>query len=111
VSAQSIALLSESDRVAKITTLSNGLVLPYTYMALTLFALAVLLKFSSLPDLILEKPQSGDAEVDSLKVYPQLILGIVTLFLYVGVEVIVGDIIGLFCSTLLLYKKRIFIKL
>ena len=33
VSAQSIALLSEEDKVIQITALSNGLVLPYTYMA------------------------------------------------------------------------------
>jgi FHS family L-fucose permease-like MFS transporter len=100
VSAQSIALLSEADKVAQITALANGLILPYAYMALALFALAILLKFSSLPELVLEKPPSADAEAGSLKAYPQLILGVVTLFLYVGVEVIAGDTIGLFGSQL-----------
>lgn len=98
VNAQSIAALTESERVAQIAALANGLVLPYTYMALALLALAVLLKFSSLPDLVLEKPES--AEAGSLKAYPQLILGVIALFLYVGVEVIAGDTIGLFGSQL-----------
>jgi fucose permease len=69
-------------------------------MAVALLVLAVLLKFSSLPDLVLEKPQSADAEAGSLKAYPQLILGVVALFLYVGVEVIAGDTIDLFGSQL-----------
>ena len=100
VSAQSVALLSEADRVTQITALSNGLVLPYTYMAMALLALAILLKFSSLPDLVFKKPEFAGAETDSLKAYPQLILGVVVLFLYVGVEVIAADTIGLFGSHL-----------
>lgn len=58
------------------------------------------MKFSSLPDLVFKKPESADAETGSLKAYPQLILGVVALFLYVGVEVIAGDTIGLFGSQL-----------
>ncbi|MBU3004945.1 sugar MFS transporter [Paraglaciecola arctica] len=100
VNAQSIASLTESERSTQIAALADGLVLPYTYMALALFALAVLLKFSTLPDLVLEKPETADVEAGSLKAYPQLILGVVALFLYVGVEVIAGDTIGLFGSQL-----------
>ena len=100
VNVQSIAALTESERIAQIAALAGGLVLPYTYMAIALLVLAVLLKLSSLPDLVLEKPESVDAETGSLKAYPQLILGVITLFLYVGVEVIAGDTIGLFGSQL-----------
>jgi len=100
VNAQSIAALSDAERVTQITALADGIILPYAYMALALLVLAVLLKFSSLPDLVLGKPQSADAEAGSLKAYPQLILGVVALFLYVGVEVIAGDTIGLFGSQL-----------
>jgi glucose/galactose transporter len=100
VNAQSIAALSDAERVTQITALADGIILPYAYMALALLVLAVLLKFSSLPDLVLGKPQSAYAEAGSLKAYPQLILGVVALFLYVGVEVIAGDTIGLFGSQL-----------
>ena len=100
VNAQTIAALPEAERVSQITALADGLVLPYAYMALALFGLAVLLKFSSLPDLVLEQPSTEDIEAGSLKAYPQLILGVIALFLYVGVEVIAGDTIGLFGSQL-----------
>jgi FHS family L-fucose permease-like MFS transporter len=70
VNTQSIAALSDAERVTQITALADGLILPYAYMTFALLVLAVLLKFSSLPDLVLEKPQSADSEAGSLKAYP-----------------------------------------
>lgn len=100
VSAQSIAALSEDQRLEQIIALSDGLVLPYAYMAIALLVLAVGLKYSSLPDLVLEKPNTDSSSSEKLSSHPQLILGVITLFLYVGVEVIAGDTIGLFGSQL-----------
>ncbi|MCF2948934.1 sugar MFS transporter [Paraglaciecola aquimarina] len=100
VNAQSIAALSEADKALQISALADGLVLPYAYMTGALLVLAVLLNFSSLPELVLEKPGSEDEQAGSLMAYPQLILGVFTLFLYVGAEVIAGDTIGLFGSQL-----------
>lgn len=100
VNAQSIAALSEADKATQISALADGLVMPYIYMAAVLFVLGVLLNFSSLPDLVLEKPDEESEESSSLMAYPQLILGVFTLFLYVGAEVIAGDTIGLFGSQL-----------
>ncbi|MGJ8681411.1 glucose/galactose MFS transporter [Paraglaciecola sp.] len=100
VSAQSIAALTESEKALQISALADGLVMPYAYMTGALLLLAVLLNFSTLPDLVLEKPESESEESASLLAYPQLILGVFTLFLYVGVEVIAGDTIGLFGSQL-----------
>ena len=64
--------------------------IPYLILGAAFLLVAVLLKFSSLPD----KPQSiiesvADAEnsrSSALK-YPQLILGMIAIFVYVGVEV------------------------
>lgn len=100
VSAQSIATLSEDQRLQQIIALADGLVVPYIYMGVALLVLAVGLKYSSLPDLVLEKPESDGSEDDKLSAHPQLILGVITLFLYVGAEVIAGDTIGLFGSQL-----------
>ncbi|MDU0354958.1 sugar MFS transporter [Paraglaciecola aquimarina] len=100
VNAQSIAALSEADKVIQIAALADGLVKPYAAMALVLFVLAILLNFSSLPDLVLEKPDTENDAPTKLTAYPQLILGVIALFLYVGVEVIAGDTIGLFGSQL-----------
>ena len=100
VNAQSIAELLPAEREAQITALANSLVIPYAFMAVALISLAGLLNLSSLPDLVIEKPEDAVSTEDSVLAHPQLILGVITLFLYVGVEVIAGDTIGLFGSQL-----------
>ncbi|GAC16599.1 sugar MFS transporter [Aliiglaciecola lipolytica] len=110
VNAQSIALLSEDARVEQINALADGLIMPYLWMAVALIVLAVLLKFSALPELDLSEDRDSDDVADtsglasqvksSITQFPQLILGVITLFFYVGVEVIAGDTIGLFGSKL-----------
>lgn len=101
VTAKSIAMLSEPERIAQIEQLSAGLVQPYLGMAIALCILAFLLKLSSLPELNLDdEAQNSENTSGSVLQFPQLILGVVTLFLYVGVEVIAGDTIGLFGSQL-----------
>lgn len=104
VSAKSVALMGEAERAAKISTLADGLIYPYLGMAIVLAILGLALLKSSLPELNLN--ESSEAEPganhghDSLFAFPHLILGAMTLFVYVGVEVIAGDTIGLFGSQL-----------
>lgn len=100
VTAQSVAQLSEADRAVKVEQLAQGLVQPYIGMAISLLVLAFLLKLSSLPELDLSDENSDSDEQRSVFAFPHLILGAVTLFVYVGVEVIAGDTIGLFGSQL-----------
>lgn len=104
VNVQFMETLSEAAKAEKITALSNALVMPYIYMTIVLLVLAFVLKRSSLPELDLssDKGELGQVtdEAKSITQYPQLILGVVALFLYVGVEVIAGDTIGLFGSQL-----------
>lgn len=106
ISAKSIAALPEAERLVQIDALANALITPYLMMALGLFLLAVLLKFSKLSELTelnLEKQSDSVAEHDpkqSLSQFPHLVLGVLTLFVYVGVEVIAGDTIGLYGSKL-----------
>ena len=100
VSAQSVAQLNEAERLQKIELLANGLIMPYLWMAIALIVLATGLKFSSLPDLELTDDVQENQSNESVLTHPQLVLGVITLFLYVGVEVIAGDTIGLFGSQL-----------
>ena len=100
VNAQFMASLPELEKQAKISALAEALVMPYIQMTLVLLILAVLLKLSSLPELNLGESNSDDSSDKSVWSHPHLILGVVTLFLYVGVEVIAGDTIGLFGSQL-----------
>jgi FHS family L-fucose permease-like MFS transporter len=102
-----LATLSAEDKAVKIAELSNRLVVPYVYMTLALLALMAFVKFSKLPEPDLEVASSdGSTEVanhpsnssgrTSILQFPQLVLGVIALFFYVGVEVIAGDTIGLY---------------
>ena len=84
-------LLSASE----ISLLASKLIMPYLIMAIILTALIFLVLFSSLPEIEFEDdPENSDKQ--SVFHYPQLILGAIALFFYVGVEVVAGDTIGLF---------------
>ncbi len=77
--------------------LSRRVVLPYTIMALALMGLGILVRFSGLPELNADPEEEQlkkiHTEKTSILQFPNLLFGAVTLFLYVGVEVIAGDTI------------------
>lgn len=101
ITTAALAQLSETEKEMKIVGMANGLIAPYVGMAIALIVLATGLKFSSLPEISLHK--AADAQENqqgSILAFPQLILGAVGLFFYVGVEVIAGDTIGLYGSKL-----------
>ena len=101
VTAKSIAEMAEADRIVKITALADGLIYPYLWMAIALAVLALAMLKSGLPELNLNEGTGDQSDSQkSLLAFPHLILGAVTLFVYVGVEVIAGDTIGLFGSNL-----------
>lgn len=85
---------SETPTQTEITALANNLIGPYIGMGLFIGVLALAVRFSPLPELQLEKENSETGESASILQFPQLVLGVVALFLYVGVEVIAGDTIG-----------------
>lgn len=89
--------LSSGEREARLAELSNRLVVPYLYMAGALLALMVFVHFSSLPELDVDA-EDDEAAADKWGIlrHPQAILGSIALFMYVGVEVIAGDTIGLY---------------
>jgi len=92
-----LAALDQTAREAMRAELSSRLVVPYIVMAAGLLVFMVIIHFSSLPELTEEKP-SADEKLERFGVlqFPQLVLGALTLFAYVGVEVIAGDTIGLY---------------
>ncbi|HEX7816492.1 sugar MFS transporter [Dyella sp.] len=71
--------------------------MPYMVMAALLVALAIWIVRSSLPEI---KPSGANSEQEighrkgSIFSFPHLWLGVLCLFLYVGVEVMAGDAIG-----------------
>lgn len=70
---------------------------PYMIMAIILILLAIWVWFSKLPDIQSEvvntSPQESNQKIWN---FPHLWLGACALFLYVGVEVIAGDAIGIY---------------
>ena len=105
LSSASLSEMPAAQQSETITALSHGLIYPYLGMAVVFTVLAWLLKMSPLPELPLEQDEQLDAQQGqegktSILQFPALVLGALTLFVYVGAEVIAGDTIGLFASNL-----------
>lgn len=83
-------LLSSAAGAAKLETV----IMPYGIMTAILVALALWVRFSSLPEVEAEETEEEkSASKASVWAYPNLVLGLVAFFLYVGVEVMAGDTI------------------
>lgn len=78
----------------QIEKLANNLIMPYIYMAVVIGAVALIVRFSSLPELSIESENNEKFPLREVMQFPSLVLGVIALFLYVGVEVIAGDTIG-----------------
>jgi glucose/galactose transporter len=101
ISEEHLASLDEVTRSQLLSDLSLRLIQPYIVMSIVLALLIVLVKFSALPELVLDNDKElASDEKTSITQFPQIILGSLALFAYVGVEVIAGDTIGLYGSSL-----------
>lgn len=104
-------ILSDADKLVKdlhsidivqkvilLNELSSRVIVPYTFMAIVLTGLALMIRFSPIPEI--ESQQNGNDKINTddykkgIFQFPNLVLGVIALFLYVGVEVIAGDTIG-----------------
>ena len=91
--------LSEVDATEKanlLNTMADSVVTPYIAMAVVLFILGILIRKAPLPHVEaepIEASEKGGKTKSSILHFPHLWLGVLALFLYVGVEVIAGDTI------------------
>lgn len=85
------------EKVRELDALAHRVIFPYLIMVSVLLVLAGLVYFSGLPEVDSSEDGEGATEdyhkKTSIFQFPHLILGVFTLFLYVGVEVISGDTI------------------
>ena len=87
---------------ALLDELAGRVVTPYIVIAVSLVILAFWIRKSSLPDIDASKVNAQpegkalDAGKTSALHFPHLVLGVLCLFLYVGVEVLAGDAIGMY---------------
>ena len=91
-------LASITDNVLKtdlLNELSHRLIFPYLLMAGFLFALAIFVRFTNLPEIeqVSGESENETKEKKSVFDFPQLTFGVIALFFYVGVEVVAGDTI------------------
>lgn len=99
VSEASLGALGAAARDAARNDLSQRLVFPYAVMGVSLLLFMVLIHFSSLREPTLDAadaPAAATGRRWGVLQHPQLVLGAITLFGYVGVEVIAGDTIALY---------------
>ena len=89
--------MSEEGRVLALNGLARRVIGPYAVMSAVLFLLGLFIRRAPLPEI--EAEREGIAEErtaagkPSIFHFPHLILGVITLFFYVGIEVIAGDTI------------------
>lgn len=88
-------------RTELLDNLAQRVITPYVVMAIVLVGLALMIRASRLPEIDLAQTDAGAQRASenagrSIFSYPNLWLGVLALFLYVGAEVMSGDVIGLY---------------
>ncbi|HEU5146383.1 MAG TPA: sugar MFS transporter [Chryseosolibacter sp.] len=95
---QSLLTMDAVAKDAMLDELASRVIVPYMVIAGVLVVLAVGIMFSGLPDIKDDGTSDGhdtslSANKTSVFQFPHLLLGVLAMFLYVGVEVMAGDTI------------------
>lgn len=86
--------LSYNEKTKLLDQMADSVFIPYIVMAVILFVLGLLMRKAPLPNVDAAIDKNTQSHLGSQKTifqYPQLWLGMLTLFVYVGAEVIAGD--------------------
>ena len=89
-------IVSETEKSQLLDTMADSVVTPYIVMAVILSVLGILIRRAPLPHVEaepIEEAIKGETTKTSIFQFPHLWLGVLTLFVYVGAEVIAGDTI------------------
>lgn len=93
----SLRNLGDAERTTALNGLARRVIGPYIVMTAVLALLGIAVRYAPLPEVDLEQDAdsagSGQESKTSIFQFPQLILGAIALFFYVGAEVIAGDTI------------------
>lgn len=91
-----LVTVEAAEKASLLDTMANSVVTPYIVMAIVLFTLGVFIRKAPLPDVEAE-PLTASSSDEKIKTsifqFPHLWLGVLALFVYVGVEVVAGDTI------------------
>lgn len=88
-------LVDSTEKMELLNTMADSVVTPYIVMAIILFVLGVLILGAPLPHVEAEPIPEAEEKMSKTSIFqfPHLWLGVLTLFVYVGAEVIAGDTI------------------
>jgi MFS transporter, FHS family, L-fucose permease len=102
----SLKTMDAATKAATLDELASRVIVPYIIITAVLIVLAIAIMFSSLPDINDSGEEEGSYSIDKSSAFqfPHLMLGVLALFLYVGVEVMAGD-------TIISYGKSLGIEL
>lgn len=94
---EQLVTASIEEKAVLLDTMADSVVVPYIVMAIVLVVLGVLIRKAPLPHVEAEETEETDTTNATAKTsifqFPHLWLGVITLFVYVGAEVIAGDTI------------------
>ncbi|MCF6342127.1 MAG: sugar MFS transporter [Bacteroidales bacterium] len=93
---ENLKTLDESARAIALDGLAARVILPYVVMTVVLVLLGIMMRFAPLPEIEEEQDESAMDEAGArtnIFQFPNLVLGVLALFVYVGAEVIAGDTI------------------
>ncbi|WP_299549315.1 sugar MFS transporter [Seonamhaeicola sp.] len=91
---EQLKVLTGREKADLLDATASGVIMPYIVMAVVLFILGLLIRKASLPHVEaapIDEEASGKTTKTSILQFPHLLLGVLALFVYVGVEVIAGD--------------------
>lgn len=96
--------MSAVEKQAELTTLAHKVILPYIAIIVILVVLAIIIYYSTLPEIDTDKEDTSEGAISTNKKsifeFPHLLLGVLAVFLYVGVEVLAGDSVILYGSSI-----------
>jgi glucose/galactose transporter len=94
---EKLKIASGNDTMVILNELAQRVIAPYFVMAVVLFLLAIMVWFTRLPEIETDADDdfvtAGSIPKTNIFQFPNLVLGFMSLFLYVGVEVMAGDTI------------------
>ncbi len=92
-----VSTMTTDQKNTELNLLAERVILPYLLITVSLILLSVFLYYSNLPDINAEEEnamtEEGSANRTTIFQFPHLLLGVVAIFLYTGVEVIAGNTI------------------
>lgn len=91
-----VSQVSADEKAVLLDQMADSVFVPYVVMAIILFVLGLLMRRAPLPHVEAEARNEEETQLGGSKTifqYPHLWFGMLTLFVYVGAEVIAGDTI------------------